>query len=506
MGVCAAAGDVGDCCSASAPCKPAVHCNEVTGICSDESVQCQPCKEHADCAVGSKCDDGLHVCVPTAPSCGASEAAAAPCGVVEPESVACGDDADCPPGWSCPWPATHCKALLPHCGTPGDSVPPNFQVGEYCWDNDSCAAGLVCEAPPGYYGAPFIQIPKKCAPVVEPGAACATPQVCPPGTTCDGGHCVPPQSLSPCSCDAQCAPAAVCELLHQPDVDGVCVVDSYNPSACTEFDTFEPSYSDCMGQCACIPQDDECPKGCKVFTECASTTEKGGFEVVACGRCIHPDGTVAEGAGCSAHAQCEPGLVCAKKSGKDAGVCLPPRGEGEACADDCTCDEGLVCNDALSPAVCAPLGDTDAPCDEDSECLGGLLCNAATSPAACLPAGPAGGACAEDADCGSGMECSTLEPPRCIPAGGPGARCSWPGGCDPGLLCRTVVPGAPTLCVETCESDDSCEPGMKCMGDMPPPYDIAWCRFPKKSPESCFADSECETACVNDWYCGTVCW
>ena len=169
----------------------------------------------------------------------------------------------------------------------------------------------------------------------------------------------------------------------------MCLEYRYEKPCSTET-TKEPYYSDCKQLCACDPLDEACPLDCAHLTECEEWYDASVIVISECGRCIHPDGTVPEGARCTLHAQCGSGLVCARGAPADFGWCLPPQGAGGVCVDDCTCGAGLVCNDSLGPAACAPPSPVGGPCAEDGDCLGGLICNDAMAPAACAAPGAPG--------------------------------------------------------------------------------------------------------------------
>ena len=110
--------------------------------------------------------------------------------------------------------------------------------------------------------------------------------------------------------------------------------------------------------------------------------------------CDQVTGSVANGAGCAAAAQCQWGF-CAIVPGAACGTCAPPPGAGDSCAQLTTCGMGLSC-DGDSNTCVAPPGQ-GASCAPGQSCALGLECigeNASTGAiGTCQPAVESGGAC-----------------------------------------------------------------------------------------------------------------
>jgi len=522
------------CCNADGDCGQAEIC--VAGQCRSTAVE--GCWRDDQCPGGQACE-GQSAC-----ACGATGCAPAPgfCGL---PGVCCVVDAECGEGGLCrggscvPAPSDGgcfedaacgtgetCRGeSLCDCGAEGCAVPTTAgrcvaEDAECCADNADCGDGELCVEGRGCLPAPSDD--DHC----WVDGHCGVGRVCDGATLCECGEedCTPSEGqcrtvMTPCTSDADCGTALVCEIPdtyrcpgdEEPTV-GVCVarVDEgcWNQGDCGP-------YVRCSGERLCTDS-----AGCFEKNEAGVCREK--VRIKDC---------------CSSHDECGDGLECRNQNATmtcppdNSAVCLPQPILGESCWTNEDCPTGDVCNrvwicgcngkcywynqgQCEKPLYCQANTDcgSDAICARDSECIA----SPCTTQSTCEPGGrcqlKVEGGCWSHDECGAGNYCAGLRicpinqqcgspdmPGVCAPRAELGECCTSYRGCEPGLRCVSV--GARTgcliditsVCVPAvtlgidCYADDDCQAGQHCEGQLVCPCGVASCTGPPVAG-SCVAD------------------
>lgn len=173
---------------------------------------------------------------------------------------------------------------------------------------------------------------------------------------------------------------------------------------------------------------------------------------------------------CTSNAECEPGFEC---QGDDV------VGSEEVAASD---QDSLVPGEPFSPLDAGPA--LPAPVDAGSAVPEvPVVENPAVENGSCVP-----GSCASDGDCAAGFECNG----RCEPIP---LTCEANRDCPEPATCRD---GACVFVIETCTTDDDCDPNYVCtVLDPSEPTPPRIC-FPEY--QVCEVDADCE----GDWGCWDV--
>lgn len=180
--------------------------------------------------------------------------------------------------------------------------------------------------------------------------------------------------------------------------------------------------------------------------------------------CQEKPGTVPNGAGCGANAQCQ-SAYC--RPNGECGVCAARQPGAGTCSGNDACQPGLVC----ATSLCVAPGEASAPCDMARPCRDNLYCRAGV----CAAKVPAGATCdASDQACdtaqGAGCNpfnkiCQTVGVARtgepCGLVNGTLVLCGAAGTCQGGSL---LAPGA---CAAAADDGAPCGPmaeGKECLG------------------------------------------
>ena len=309
-------------CTSDAAC-PGKYCNAFTGLCVDTV---GGCKANTDCSSGQYCNTALRTCKPITPFC-----------------QACKTDAECGAGSAC---ATHPD--FPNAGT--------FCVAA-CNSAGACANGLTCRK------------------------AATGQNLCYPAGACGVSNACIPDTLKPCSADADCGdPAQTCDLSLK-----ACISRS---RTCPPGDSCDPQARLCKQQCF---SDDDCLKivehapgyrcranACFLLTLCSTDSECSNGQICD----ANPDGSKSCRAGCVAntdcplgascnndpmHPRCQPGCAvntdCALNTTCSSNICVSTSAScsTQACQDTAVCPIGGTCNknccvEAILSTLCPPSG------------------------------------------------------------------------------------------------------------------------------------------------------
>jgi hypothetical protein len=190
-------------------------------------------------------------------------------------------------------------------------------------------------------------------------------------------------------------------------------------------------------------------------------------------------GTLATGAVCGSHAQCQSGY-CKLTAGTLCGTCTDHSGNGAQCQLDSDCAATLICNNGtcVGPAQAGVTCGSTQPCMRSLSCIGGK-CQA--------PLG-VGAACtaATDCDAAHGVYCNT-QTKKCAqtqvaPTGQP---CGIVSGnlvaCANGDSCANISNGTGT-CHQPAADNAPCGPGIPCV---PPAVCTSTARCTLPNPSVC---------------------
>jgi len=323
---------------------------------------------------------------------------------------------------------------------------------------------------------------------------------------------IPPEVNDACrdvlvrSCDSAAIPADVVSACHDLFLRRVAFAARCTGPGASPASAEEQAYVDTCAGIATAPGVTLTPQDIKACGEQMDASPcLGGGVFPSCagygGDLLYPEhdkkGTLAPGAACFAHVQCDSGY-CDHGPGEKCGVCKRARAEGESCGDAMdvcavgSCSEGKCQTDGkklgeectthgreCQPALycelpdpmqlygkCVARAEAGAPCEASDTCAEGLVCQAGV----CAALAADGAACADDAACSSywcnGGTCAAR------PTGlTEGADCSV-GYCRADLLCdESRVCAAPTYLPKgaACTSSDApqivCERGLYCRPD-----------------------------------------
>jgi len=350
----------------------------------------------------------------------------------------------------------------------GDDPQPATPANDCAAGDEGCAC--VEDACPG--GANLVCDTGRCRKTCELGAEGCACRVDGCGVTsdgeslaCSGGVCVVPECLpggAGCACaDGQCGPGLEC-------TDDICQSPDCTPGT---LGCLCVGGTVCAGGATCSANSGRCEEGA------GCTPGNRGCDCLAGGACV--GALVCSGGVCDA-AECAPGLegcacldgACGQTSGGQplvctAGVCersaCPSGRTGCACRGGSDCDDdGVSCvNGYCVPGQCIP-GDLNCQC-LGGGCNVGLTCQNNT---VCVDnTGQEGGACRANGSCDRNTRCEQSA-----------NRCVY---CDLGTIaCQ-------------CRDDDTCSPGLQCLGGLCIGDEAVHNRRPPTNPT-------CYTPCADD--------
>jgi hypothetical protein len=171
-------------------------------------------------------------------------------------------------------------------------------------------------------------------------------------------------------------------------------------------------------------------------------------------------GSLANGAACGSHAQCQSGY-CKLAAGSLCGTCTDHAAAGAQCTVDQDCQATLVCNSGscIGPAQSGAACSTTQPCLRSLTCIGGK-CGTPLAPGTACTA-------ATDCDAAHGVYCN-LQTKKCeqgqaAPTGQPcGIVNGTLVGCSGGDSCANVQNGQGT-CHQPAADGAPCGPGIACL-------------------------------------------
>jgi hypothetical protein len=172
-------------------------------------------------------------------------------------------------------------------------------------------------------------------------------------------------------------------------------------------------------------------------------------------------GTLANGAPCGSHAQCQSGY-CKLNAGSLCGTCTPHAAAGAQCTLDADCQATLVC----SSGTCVGPAQAGAACSTTQPCLRSLACIAGTGK--CQAPLAAGAACAAASDCDAaqGVYCNTKKTCQQTQVAPTGQPCGIVNGglvaCSGGDSCGGIKNGQ-GICHQPAADGAPCGPDIACV-------------------------------------------
>lgn len=493
-------------CVGDGACPPIQTQNCAPYVCGPEACL-GDCTVDADCADGNWCSSGI--CVPELPpgatcggdhQCGSGHCVDGVCcdtacnGQCEACNVA-GAEGTCTPVDGAP------RGSRPACATDGTvcggtcvgavSTTACVYPGEETSCRDPACADGVATLPAACDGegaCPGVQTQDCGEYVCGPTACrgdCASDVDCAEGFWCSAGVCTPElQPGQACTGENQCA-SGFC-------VDGVCC----NAACDGQCEACDVSGS--VGTCSPVTGD---PHGTRSACASDGTVCGGTCDGVERSTCVYPGSTTS-----CRDPECRDGVATLEAFCNGAGSCparqtqpCGPYGcDATACHGDCASDADCAPTAWCSAGICVEKGDLGVECGGGNECLSGLCvdgvccnlacdgqceaCDVAGSVGTCaaVTGAPRGGRapCATDGSVCGGA-CGGQDRDACVYPGAETvcreasceagralatAACNGQGSCPSpeSTLCDPYLCGE-TACAETCEGNDDCAPGYRCI-------------------------------------------
>lgn len=394
-------------CTSDAACPNNQFCNAFTGKCTTAVAGCStvPGAGTVQCGAGQYCNTVLRTCKPITPYCGA-----------------CKSDAECGAGSAC---VTHPD--FPAAGT--------FCVSA-CDSSNSCANGLTCKK------------------------ASNGQSLCFPGAACGNSNACIPDSLKPCSADADCGdPQQSCDLSLKE-----CIAANRN---CPAGDACDPQSKLCVQACAsdndCLTLIEHAPgyqcraNACFRLNLCSTDAECSTGQICE----PNPDGSKSCRNGCGQNSDCPLGESCNLDPSHPS--CQPSCTQNVDCALNTVCSGG-ACVSTTAACSTQTCQDTSV-CPIGSTCINNC-CVASNLATICPPGGsgqvcgscPAGGCTDSASNCAA--NCLLVNLSACtVPADCAGK------GYPANVVCSTVFNKCEVLIhVQSCSSDADCPmKGFKCL-------------------------------------------